>query len=170
MTIVHLETIQTLLRHGDWANDRLLTFSADLPDAGLDRPFDMGVGSLRRTLLHIHAGEHVWLQRWQGRTETPWPDETEPVSPAVLGERFAATRTERKNFLATQADRDLARAIVYRDSKGSLFSATLGDMLLQACLHSAHHRAQAVNMLRRLGATAPELDYMVSVRTPAGPA
>jgi uncharacterized protein YciI len=56
---------------------------------------------------------------------------------------------------------------VYRDSKGSLFQATLGDMLMQGVMHTKHHQAQAVNALKRLGAAWPELDYMYRVRKPA---
>ena len=51
-----------------------------------------------------------------------------------------------------------------RSPKGSLFSATLGVMLLQGVLHSKHHQAQGVNALKRLGAAWPELDYMYRVR------
>jgi uncharacterized damage-inducible protein DinB len=40
-------------------------------------------------------------------------------------------------------------------------------MLLQLCYHATHHRAQAVNILRRLGTQAPELDYMMRIREPA---
>jgi hypothetical protein len=39
----------------------------------------------------------------------------------------------------------------YRDSKGSLFKATLNDMLIQNVMHSTHHRAQIVNAIRRVG-------------------
>jgi len=161
-----LSTITTILRYGAWANEELLHAASGLPDSKLDQPFDMGMGSLRKTLLHIHAGEHVWLQRWQGRTETPWPDENEPVGFPTLIARFRETAAARNAFLAKAAHDDFSRPIVYRDSRGSLFRATLGDMMLQMCLHSAHHRSQAVNMLRRLGASPPELDYMMSVRAP----
>ena len=49
----------------------------------------------------------------------------------------------------------------------------LGDTMLQIGGHGTHHRAQAVNMLRRLGRTAPPLDYIdyreeVSGRSRAG--
>jgi uncharacterized damage-inducible protein DinB len=63
-------------------------------------------------------------------------------------------------------EKELGQMIAYRDSKGSLFAATLSDMLLQGILHSVHHRAQAVNMVRRLGGAALEMDYMTFVRRP----
>jgi uncharacterized damage-inducible protein DinB len=165
--MVDVGTIQTTLRYSDWANDQLLHAAGGLSDVQLDQPFEMGPGSLRRTLLHIWAGESVWLERWKGKAETPWPDESERVSIAALDERFRDTWTRRTAWLDALANTKLAESVVYRDSKESRFSAALGDMMLQMCLHSHHHRAQAVNMLRRLGAAAPELDYMYHVRRPA---
>lgn len=162
-----LDTLGTILTYSDWANRRLLGSAAPLADAALDQPFDIGPGSLRRTLLHIHAGEDVWLRRWKGEAHTPWPNEKERVTIDALAERFAHTRSQRDAFLATLSRADLTRLQPYRDSRGSMFQATLGDMLLQGCIHSIHHRAQAVNILRRLGASPPELDFMMSVRKPA---
>lgn len=164
--MIELDTVRTLLRYSDWANGQILRASARLGDEPLDRPFDMGRGSLRLTLMHIHAGEYVWLQRWGGKTETPWPDEEEHLSVVTLAESFGQMYARRDGFLKGLSNADLARPIVYRDSKGSLFTATLGNMMLQMCVHSMHHRSQAVNMLRRLGAAPPELDYMMWVRKP----
>ncbi len=162
-----LRTLQTFFRYNDWADDRLLLAAGPLGDEQLDRAFDMGRGSLRKTLLHIVVAEQVWVQRWQGRSQTPWPDETERVAVATMGERLQQTRRERDGFLATLTDADIDRRVVYRDSLGSLYNADLGDMLLHLCTHSMHHRAQAVNMIRRVGGHAPELDFMYSVRVPA---
>ena len=164
--MVDVGTIRTTLHYSDWANDQLLRAVGALTDVELDQPFDMGPGSLRRTLLHIWAGESVWFQRWQGKAETPWPDESERVGIAALAERFRDTWKRRTAWLDTLPNAKLAESVVYRDSKGSRFSTTLGDMMLQMCLHSHHHRAQTVNMIRRLGAAAPELDYMYHTRRP----
>jgi uncharacterized damage-inducible protein DinB len=102
-----------------------------------------------------------------GRTETPWPDEEQKADVPNIDERFRQAYSERAAFLATLKDADLARLVTYRDSKGSQYKAALGDMLMQGIIHSIHHRAQAVNMLRQLGAAAPEVDYMYWVRKPA---
>jgi len=75
-------------------------------------------------------------------------------------------RRERDAFLAELSDAALQASVTYRDSKGSLFSASLGQMMVQMCVHSTHHRAQAVNMIRRAGGQTPEVDYMVWVRKP----
>lgn len=164
--MIDLPTVRTILRYGDWANEQSVHACSNLPDEQLDRVFDIGRGTLRKTLLHILAGESVWLRRWQGDCETLWPSEDEPASPATIEGRFTETIRNRDLFLATIDAGRLTRAVVYRDSKGSLFSASLGDMMLQMCLHSTHHRAQAVNILRRLDVSPPEVDYMMWVRKP----
>lgn len=167
---IDLSTIRTLLAYTDWSNDRLLQAAAGLGDEPLDRDMQIGVGGLRRTLLHIYNGELVWAKRWGGGAdaETKWPSESEKVTIAQLRERFAANRVERDAFLDTLAAScaDLSRVQTYRDSQGSLFEASLGDMLMQAALHSKHHQAQAANIIRRLGGhpPAPDLDYMYHTR------
>lgn len=163
-----IELVQRMFHYSEWANDRLLEAARALTDFALDRPFEIGVGSLRKTLLHLFNGEAVWLQRWQGRRETPWPDEMELASVDTITQRFRPVYAERDRFLRSLNDLDLASDVTYRDSKGSLYTANLADMLLQGFNHSTHHRAQAVNMLRHVGGAGLELDYMYSLRRPAG--
>lgn len=156
-----------LLRYNDWANHAMLDAAGSLADEALDRPFEMGMGTLRRTIIHIYNGEFVWLNRWQGRAETAWPDETERASIATLRQRFSQVAGERDAYLRTLGAADLAELVIYRDSKGSRFQAARGDMLNQMFVHSTHHRAQAANMVRQLNAGLLELDYMMSLRKPA---
>ena len=95
-----IDTIQTLLEYVDWSNDQLLTAADALSDEQLDRDMQIGVGGMRRTMLHIHNGEHVWLRRWRAGAdaETKWPSESEKIGIIELGERFAANRRERDAF------------------------------------------------------------------------
>lgn len=162
-----LSTIKTLLRYSDWANTTLTQAAGGLKPEQLDQTLDIGMGTLRRTLLHILAGESVWLARWRGERESPWPDEQERAEPVEIGRRMTEVSAAREQFLASVGPGDLGRIVVYRDSKGSLFKATLADMMIQMCIHSMHHRSQAVNIIRRVGGSPPELDYMMWVRTPA---
>lgn len=165
--MVDLSTVRRLLSYSDWANRAVLDQAKGLTEAQLDKPFEIGRGTLRKLLLHIYAGEYVWLQRWQEHADTPWIDETEPASVASILERFEAAWTEREAFFEGLDPERLERPVRYRDSLGDYFQARLGDMLMQGIVHSVHHRAQAVNVLRRLGAAPPELDYMMWMRQPA---
>lgn len=162
--MIDLSALKMFLRYSDWANEQLVRSAAGLPLAHLDHQLDIGRGTLRRTLLHILAGETVWFRRWRGDRDVPWPDESEGATPGVIWDRFCKLFPERDLYLAGVRPDDFARAIVYRDSKGSLFSASLADMMVQMVAHSMHHRSQAVNILRRIGGTPLELDYMMWVR------
>lgn len=159
-------TFKKLIDYGRWSNAQLLAASASLTNEQLDSPFEMGRGNLRRTLMHIWAGESVWLARMSGKSETPWPDESQPISVSELTQRFEVLWHQIDAFLDSLKEDDLSRVLPYRDSLGGLFDASLWDMWLQFINHSVHHRAQAVNMLRRIGASPPELDYMMFIRKP----
>ena len=165
--MIDLGTIRTLLDYTDWSNRRLLECAGPLTDEQLDREMQIGPGSMRRTLLHIYTGEFVWLRRWRGEAETRWPDESIKTPVDQIASDLEANIREREAFLARLFDADLARVQPYRDSKGNVFQAPLGEMLMQGVMHSKHHQAQGCNILRRLGAQWPELDYMMRIRRPA---
>lgn len=164
-----LHPITQLLTYSDWANSAVLATASPCTDAELDRPLEIGPGpgTLRRILTHTWAGEDTWLRRWREEPNVPWPNESESLAVAELTRRFESLRAPRTAFIESLTPDRLARVQTYRDSKGSNFRAPLIDMLLQGITHSTHHRAQAVNALRRLGRTAPEVDYMMHLRTPA---
>jgi uncharacterized damage-inducible protein DinB len=57
----------------------------------------------------------------------------------------------------------LIRPLEVRPRPGVVRHFPLAVTMLQTCTHGTHHRAQALNMLRHLGATVPSLDYLVSL-------
>lgn len=160
-------TLRELTRYGDRANTMVFEAAGALPASALDQPIDIGLNSLRRILVHIHSGESVWLARWQGKVETPWPREDVQLAPAEVLANLRSLIPARDAFLDSLTAERLTADQPYRDSRGNLFRATLMQMILQGLVHSIHHRAQAVNAIRRLGGTAPEVDLMYSVRQPA---
>ncbi len=155
-------TLREMLLYCDWINDQLFAAAATLDDARLDQPAEIGMGSLRKTLIHTYNGEFVWTQRAHGRSETPWPSEDERVGPAALHERLRGIRGERDALLERTSDTALSAEQVYRDSRGMRFRTTLGDMWMQYCVHSMHHRAQILNLLRHSGVELPKpgADYI----------
>ncbi|MBI1826835.1 MAG: DinB family protein [Planctomycetes bacterium] len=162
-----MKTIEAMCKYSDWANAALLDAAKPLNATQLDTIFDIGMGTIRKSFNHIISGENVWLQRCKGHAETKWPPANEPITVAELRMRANQTIEDRTAFFRGLKDTDLDKRITYRDSLGGLFTATLREMLIQLLIHSIHHRAQAVNILRRLGLPAPEVDFMMSVRVPA---
>lgn len=154
-------------RYGLAMNLKLLVASHTLSDAQLDQPLDIGMGSTRRILRHVLAGEITWLERWRGVTEAKWIEASLPNDLPTLTVRFEQTGNELIQFVDSLAPDRLSLEQPYRDSRGTLYRATLGQMILQGLLHSHHHRAQWVNALRRVGGPVVEVDYMYSVRQTA---
>ena len=163
-----INPIRTLFDYSDRANDQIIEASEALNDDQLDRRFKMGRGTLRKTLKHILAGEHVWLLRWNGQADAPWLDEEVATPVTGIARDLRQTSKERSKFLDTINEGDASPPMSYLDTVSGYFTASLGDMILQGLVHSIHHRAQAVNMLRQLGVEPPEVDYMMSVRTSMG--
>lgn len=161
-------TLRRMFDYSDWANAAVVEAAGLLSDEVLDREIDIGPkpGSLRRILLHTLAGETVWLSRWKGNVENAWPNERLNAPVKEIAAAFEKVVEDREVFFSTLSELQLTAAQTYRDSKGSLFKATLRDMLIQGLVHSVHHRAQAVNALRRLGGKPPEVDYMGHIREP----
>jgi uncharacterized damage-inducible protein DinB len=162
-----LAQLAAIFAYSDWANERLFETALAVDDAALDTRIEMGRGSLRRTLMHIYVGERVWLARMQGNAEQPWLNEAVNDGVATIRDGWRETRDGRLAFVDGLTESRLADRLPYRDSKGGRFTATLGEMLYQCANHSVHHRAQAVNILRRVGAGLVEMDYMIWVRQPA---
>ena len=164
--------LHTLFNYSVRANDQLIEASAVLTDDQLDRSFEMGRATLRKTLIHILAGESVWLGRCKGEADTRWLDEEAATPVSEIARELRQIAKERDGFLESIDDGDMDRTKKYLDvnllnpSARDYYVASLRNMLIQGFVHSVHHRAQAVNMLRRIGVDPPEVDYMVSVRKP----
>lgn len=158
---MNLATIRELFDYNDWMRDRLMRLIEPLEPAQLDKPFEMGLGTLRKTMEHLASVEWMWLQRWKGWS----PKESElPKPPPTMKELWATWRQtveERASFLETITDADLDRETPYTNIFGDNFSYKLGYMLIHVCNHATHHRAQAVNMLRHIGVSTPATDFLI---------
>ncbi|TWT41208.1 DinB family protein [Phycisphaerae bacterium RAS1] len=153
-------TIRTLFAHHDWARDKLLSVAATLSDAQLDAGVAMGLGSLRDTLHHLWAAEAVWLERWKHVPQARLAEHSPRLPVDELGQRWRATSRERDDLLQALDDAAIQQPLTYSHPDGNSYSQRLGDQMMHVCNHAVHHRAQALNMLRRCGAATPGLDFL----------
>ncbi|HYD01271.1 MAG TPA: DinB family protein [Phycisphaerales bacterium] len=132
--------------------------------------FPIGFGTLLRTLTHVMMCEWMYARRIERTTLPPyshWPyhDETPPP----LGTLIAAWAEQAEHTRRTiAAVTDWQAPIEYRipipgtedpGEKPQIITATAADIFTQLALHEVHHRAQAINMLRQLGATVGDIDF-----------
>lgn len=156
-----MQTVREAFRHNDWANARLFDFAADCTDDELDRPFEMGPGSLRRTLFHLWEAERIWLDRWTNQAPATFGTQDAALPLAEIRQRLEATAAARERFCDDLPPDGGARRVTFTTSKGETVTLPLGDTLLHVANHAIHHRAQALNMLRRLDHKRPAgLDYL----------
>ena len=152
-----MSVLRALFAHNDWARDKVMRLASPLSDEQLDRPFEMGPGSLRRTLQHLWACEQHWLNRWRGMAGL----ETEPnLTVDVAWDRFRKTAAERNALFDSVGEPGFANKISFPDRTGATRTYPLGDMALHVSNHGVHHRAQTLNMLRRLDVKAPDIDFL----------
>jgi uncharacterized damage-inducible protein DinB len=160
---MHIPTLRLLFEHNDFASEALLAAAGPLSDAQLDRPFEIGPGSLRATLYHLFVAEWLWLRRWHG--VSPKRAEEAGVFPTVgaLADAWRAHAADRSNWLASVSDADLTRDLTYTNLRGDTYTSALGHQMIHVATHGVHHRAQAANMLRHLGVEPPSLDFIMYV-------
>ncbi len=157
--------IRDYYAYNDWARDTVLDAASGLTDDDLDRQFEMGPGTLRKTLLHIRDAEQWWLENWHSDGEDHFTELDAETTMDELRELHSETAQRRDAVLARMTDMDLKRRVWCNPSPGETYTFRLGETMFQLCNHGTHHRAQVLNMLRHLGAAAPGLDYARWLRT-----
>ena len=163
-----VELIRRLHEHRRWANGRLLASAAVLGEAELRRPFQMGRGSLWATLVHLYGAEHVWLEVLLGRAEAVPPGPGSFESLEQLQVAWTALDRRWQRYLDELTDARLDRPVVRVRANGARSETPARDVLMHVCTHAQYTSAQAVNMLRQLGAPVPDLQLITLSREGAG--
>jgi len=162
------QAVQYYFMATDWARDLALDAAANLTDEQLDRPFEMGVGTIRGTFSHTEDAERWWLQNWIGEAAVGFPKPSKTNTIDRLRDRFNET-AQRRNALieSLRSDDELKRIVEAKPAADRTIRFPLGVTMLQLCTHGTHHRAQVFNMLKRVGGTVPGNDLILMTRTPA---
>jgi uncharacterized damage-inducible protein DinB len=143
------DPLQILLSHDRWASEQILDACAGLTDEQFHRGFDIGPGSLHDACTHIVGAMRTWTDTLAEREPRPRPDgdgrrRTPGEIKALLGESAAE--------LAAEAGRRPLGEMTTRVLRtGRTVRLTRGAVLVHVTTHGMHHRAQCLNMLRRLG-------------------
>ncbi len=130
--------------------------------------FPFGLHSVRATMIEIAGVEWLYVRRLSDPKQAVPPREEWPISehrqPTFkdLESAWAEQAARSRDVIAKIRDWDAAVEYTTPQSgKRVVVSATKGDIATQLCLHEVHHRAQAMAMLRQLGAPAENLDYSI---------
>lgn len=142
------DPIHILLAHNHWATRLLIEACAPLTSEQFHQRFEIGHGSLHDTLAHILSGMRGWGDLLAGRAPRQHPDQNDrqytPAELLTLLDELAAD-------LHSSAHNHPLDGIVSSTRDGKTRSYSRAAVLTHVTTHGMHHRAQALNMLRRLG-------------------
>jgi uncharacterized damage-inducible protein DinB len=116
------------------------------------------------TLVHIMAGQRVWLARWKGVSPATLLSGNEPQDLDQLAQVWDALHEEYRQFFANlDADR-LTSIVSYRTTDGKDYSHPLLMLILHIFNHSTEHRAQVVAVCNMAGIDTGWLDLIHYMR------
>ena len=159
-----VELLQRLQQHRAWVNRNLLTAAADLSDGQLRSPFAIGQGSIWKSLVHLYAGEYVWLEALMGNDDPLLPGDLPGKLPGNqqgeggitglddLRQKWASLDQRWAGYLAALTPAALQEIVYRKSSLGQRFGTRRSDVMLHVCTHAHYTAAQVVNMLRHAGA------------------
>lgn len=152
-----MDLLDRLLGHDAWTTRQLLQRCEALSDERLDRPFDMGLRTVRATLAHVIRNMEVWSDLMAGRgLRAPGGDSVEALMARL--DRAGADLADVARSVGARGAWD-ERWVDTLDEPPT--EKTFGGGIAHVVTHSMHHRAQAMWMLRRLGvADLPEGDVL----------
>ncbi len=153
-----MDVTDRLLLQNAWATRVLLERCRALTPEQFSQRFDIGPGSLHDVLRHLIGAMRRWSDRIAGRPVRERlekaPDLHTPDELLIVLEEAARDLQE-----AVHRVRQEGRYDEMMQTEFSPARFTRGTAIVQVLTHGAHHRAQALNILRRLGvADLPELD------------
>lgn len=137
-------------------NQKALQMLRSVPPEGRVSPaFGRAVGKM----AHLLAARHAWLFRLgviADRPGGPFPNTTLDELPARL-ERIERAWTE---YLARVTDADLAADFTWTAADGQRRRWPLGKLLTQVFGHAWYHRGQIALLVKDLGGTPVDTDYI----------
>jgi uncharacterized damage-inducible protein DinB len=153
-----MNMLERLLGHDQAATRELLQLCLDLTDEQMDRVFDAGWRTLRRTFDHMIGNIEVWTDLMM---EQPVRRASGQVSARDLLQRLESSYAEFAAF-ARQVERDGRLDELFTDVLDNPpVQKSLGGAIGHVITHNMHHRAEVLHMMHRLGMKdIPEGDLM----------
>jgi uncharacterized damage-inducible protein DinB len=161
-----VQLIRRLHQHRAWANRNLLAAAGELRDEGLRQLFQIGQGSIWKSLVHLYAAEFVWLAALLGEDDPLVPGDLPGKIPgnqqgtggivdlADLRQKWSLLEQRWSDYLAPLTPAALDETIYKKSTSsgaGQRWGSRRADVLLHVCTHAQYTTAQVTNMLRQAG-------------------
>jgi uncharacterized damage-inducible protein DinB len=148
---MNAEGLLDLARHQAWAD-------ATHWKALRENPTVLEDAEIRKRLNHMLMALKMLTTLARGETPDPAGMKQEVDS---IDELEAAMEKANLDVAATLESADLEKTIALPRGPKGPFEAPAGVLLLQALMHSQHHRGQNASRMRQLGITPPMTDFVI---------
>jgi len=158
-----VKLLERLHQHRAWVNGNLLTAAQPLTNDQLRSNFQIGQGSVWKSLLHMYGAEYVWLEALLGNEAFLVPGDLPGKIPGNqqgegaishlddLRQKWSSLEKRWIGYLANVSPTALEEVVYRKSSSGIRFGTRRSDILLHVCTHAHYTAAQVVNMLRHIG-------------------
>ena len=163
METMNRDGLLALYAYNAYANHLALDGLAQLSEDEFARESSPSHSSIRGLLLHLLECEAWFLANCRERTLE------EPDLPTLADIRryWSDLEREQQNFIASLTESDLARDLAVRLGQHS-FHFPVWQLLVQAFVHSTHHRAELAILLGQMGHPLPTLDIIIHFAKESG--
>lgn len=169
------DSYEILLGHNCWANAEVLRRCESLTPEQFHQHFDIGPGTLHDTMSHVLGAIFRWSDRIEGVTLRPSiegrtpGDDASPMTRRTPGELLVLNERACEGFsrvvLKMRQGGQVGETRPWTLGKET-FRFTVAAAIIHVTNHGMHHRAQCINMLKRLGrpvdADLDELEWQVA--------
>jgi len=163
-----IDDMRLLYQYDRWANNRVLQAASRLSAEEFTRDLGGSFRSVRDTLVHIIAGDWIWLRYWKEpptnsalltslrtRRDILFNPESFP-NVAAVQLKWAEVENEQTEFVDGLTDELLERMLPFRTTQVRLM-----HLMQHLANHSTYHRGQLALMMRQLGAEPVATDFHV---------
>ncbi|MGH9706493.1 MAG: DinB family protein [Candidatus Acidiferrales bacterium] len=161
---MNAEDFQILYDYNAWANHRTLDACAAMSAEQFTRDLGSSFGSVRDTLAHIVLVEHLWLERWHGRSLAGFSPSTDFPDLAAVRARWTEIERDLLDYIASLKTEDVQRVMQYQTTTGTAQAQPLWQMLQHMVNHGSYHRGQVATLLRQLGVKPAPTDLIIFYR------
>lgn len=152
-----MDLLERLLGHDHWTTRQFLELARSLSDQQLDRDFQFGHGTVRKTFEHVIWNVECWTDLMSGASVRNRPESLQSISDLLKRFDSAATRLAQvaHQVLASQRLNEHFLDSLETPPRKKCFATTF----VHLATHGMHHRSQLLIMFRQLGVTdLPEGD------------
>jgi uncharacterized damage-inducible protein DinB len=162
------DDIQLIFEYDRWANNRVLQSASALNSEQFTRSLGGAFASVRDTLVHILAGEWIWLAYWQhpsprleilsdlrAQRAALFNPQAFPDAAAVQS-KWKEVEHQQIEFANRLTDEQLEKILPTRGTQLSL-----AHLMQHLANHSTYHRGQIALMMRQLHAEPIATDFHV---------